>query len=61
VSASAEAKRGSTYSDFEPGEYGVLFDERGRLAIVRGNPESALEGLGLSPGHLVWISRSRMP
>ena len=61
VSASAEAKRGSTYADFAPGEYGVLFDERGRLAIVRGNPESALEGLGLSPGHLVWISRSRMP
>lgn len=61
VSASAEARRGSTYADFAPGEYGVLFDERGWMEIVRGNPESALEGLGLSPGHLVWISRSRMP
>jgi S-adenosyl-L-methionine hydrolase (adenosine-forming) len=63
TSASAEARRGSTYADFKPGEYGVLFDERGWLEIVRGNPESALEGLGLapSPGHLVWISRSRMP
>lgn len=61
VAATAEAKRGSTYADFEPGEYGVLFDERGWLEIVRGNPESALAGLGLSPGHLVWISRSRMP
>jgi S-adenosylmethionine hydrolase len=61
VSASAEARRGSTYADFAPGEYGVLFDERGWLEIVRGNPESALAGLGLSPGHLVWISRSRMP
>lgn len=61
VTATAEAKRGSTYADFEPGEYGVLFDERGWLEIVRGNPESALAGLGLSPGHLVWISRSRMP
>ena len=61
VTATAEAKRGNTYADFEPGEYGVLFDERGWLEIVRGNPESALAGLGLSPGHLVWISRSRMP
>lgn len=61
VTTTAEAKRGRTYADFEPGEYGVLFDERGWLEIVRGNPESALAGLGLSPGHLVWISRSRMP
>jgi len=61
TSASAEARRGSTYVDFKKGEYGVIFDERGRMEIVRGNPESALEGLGLSPGHLVWISRSRVP
>ena len=60
-SASAEARRGRTYADFKAGEYGVLFDERGWMEIVRGNPESALEGLGLSPGHLVWISRSRLP
>jgi S-adenosylmethionine hydrolase len=61
TSASAEARRGSTYADFKKGEYGVIFDERGRMQIVRGDPESALEGLGLSPGHLVWISRSRVP
>lgn len=61
TSASAEARRGTTYADFKKGEYGVIFDERGRMEIVRGNPESALEGLGLSPGHLVWISRSRVP
>jgi S-adenosylmethionine hydrolase len=61
TSASAEARRGSTYADFKKGEYGVIFDERDRMEIVRGNPESALEGLGLSPGHLVWISRSRVP
>jgi S-adenosylmethionine hydrolase len=61
TSASAEARRGSTYADFREGEYGVLFDERGWMEIVRGNPASALEGLGLSPGHLVWISRSRAP
>ena len=61
TSSSAEARRGSTYADFAAGEYGVLFDERGRMEIVRGNPASAVEGLGLSPGHLVWISRSRAP
>jgi S-adenosyl-L-methionine hydrolase (adenosine-forming) len=61
TSSSAEAKRGGTYADFAAGEYGVLFDERGWLMIVRGNPGSAAEGLGLAPGHLVWISRSRMP
>jgi S-adenosylmethionine hydrolase len=61
TSASAEARRGSTYADFAAGEYGVIFDERGWMEIVRGNPASALEGLGLSPGNLVWISRSRVP
>ena len=61
TAASAEARRGSTYADFEAGEYGVIFDERGRMEIVRGDPESALAGLGLQPGHLVWISRSRVP
>mgnify|MGYP003289442201 CR=1 FL=1 len=30
-------------------------------AIREAVTESALEGLGLSPGHLVWISRSRVP
>jgi S-adenosylmethionine hydrolase len=61
MAASEEARRGSTYADFKKGEYGVIFDERGWMEIVRGNPASALEGLGLSPGHLVWISRSRVP
>lgn len=61
MAALAEARRGSTYADFEAGEYGVIFDERGWMEIVRGNPASALEGLGLSPGHLVWITRSRVP
>ena len=61
VSASVEAKRGETYADFAAGEYGVLFDPRGWLTIVRGNPASALQGLGLSLGDQVWISRSRHP
>jgi S-adenosylmethionine hydrolase len=59
VSGSVEAKRGATYADFSAGEYGVLFDPRGWLTIVRGNPASALEGLGLSLGDPVWISQSR--
>ena len=58
VSGSAEAKRGSTYADFEAGEYGVLFDPRGWLTIVRGNPASALDGLGLSLAAPVWLARA---
>jgi len=58
VRGSVEAKCGTTYADFEPGEYGVLFDPRGWLTIVRGNPASALEGLGLALGDPVWISRA---
>lgn len=61
VSASVEAKRGDTYADFAAGEYGIIFDPRGWLTIVRGNPASALQGLGLSLGDQVWISRSRQP
>ena len=57
VSGSTTAKRGQTYADFAAGEYGVLFDPRGWLTIVRGNPASALEGLGLALGHAVWLRR----
>jgi len=58
VSGSAEARRGSTYADFAAGEYGVLFDPRGWLTIVRGNPASALDGLGLSLAAPVWLTGS---
>jgi hypothetical protein len=58
VSGSADAKRGSTYADFAAGEYGVLFDTRGWLTIVRGNPASALDGLGLALAAPVWLTRS---
>jgi S-adenosylmethionine hydrolase len=61
ISASVEAKRGDTFADFAAGQYGILFDPRGWLTLVRGNPESALQGLGLSLGDHVWISRSRQP
>ena len=59
VSGSAAAKRGSTYADFAAGEYGVLVDPRGWLTIVRGNPASALDGLGLSIAAPVWITAVR--
>ena len=58
VSGSAEARRGSTYADFEEGEYGVLWDPRGWLTIVRGNPASALDGLGLTVAAPVWLTRA---
>ena len=51
-----EARRGETFADFAPGEYGVIFDPRGWLMVVRGNPASALEGLGLATGDPVWLS-----
>jgi S-adenosylmethionine hydrolase len=53
----AEAPRGTTYADFPPGAYGVIVDPRGWLTIVRGNPASALEGLGLALGDPVWLRR----
>ena len=56
VSGSTRARRGSTYADFTTGEYGLIFDARGWLMVVRGNPASALEGLGLAVGDNVWIS-----
>jgi S-adenosylmethionine hydrolase len=56
AAGSARAQLGETYADFAPGEYGVIFDPRGWLTIVRGNPGNALEDLGLSIGDLVWIT-----
>jgi S-adenosyl-L-methionine hydrolase (adenosine-forming) len=55
VSGSADARRGTTFADFEPGDYGLIFDLGGWLTIIRGNPETALQGLGATPGDLVWI------
>jgi S-adenosylmethionine hydrolase len=56
VSGAVRARRGTTYADFEPGEYGVIFDPRGWLNVVRGNPARAVEGLGLNLGDPVWLS-----
>jgi S-adenosylmethionine hydrolase len=58
LSGSARARRASTYADFSPGEYGVILDPRGWLSVVRGNPGSAVEGLGVSIGDQVWISEA---
>jgi S-adenosylmethionine hydrolase len=52
---SVPARRGRTYADFEPGEYGVIFDPRGWLTIIRGNPGNALEDLQLSVGDPIRI------
>lgn len=59
LAGSVHARRGETYSDFEPGEYGVIFDPRGWLQIIRGNPGNALQDLQLSLGDLVWITEDR--
>jgi hypothetical protein len=53
-----EARRGETFADFAPGEYGVIFDPRGWLTIVRGNPGNAIQDLRLSVGDMVWITAS---
>jgi S-adenosyl-L-methionine hydrolase (adenosine-forming) len=58
TSRSVTARRGSTYADFVASEYGLIFDPRGWLTIVRGNPASAMEGLGLAVGDPIWISES---
>src|SRR5262249_57175610 len=49
VSASAEARRGNTYADFQPREYGVLFYQRGWLPTVPRNPQTALPRLPPPP------------
>jgi hypothetical protein len=57
VAEATDAGRGSTFADFEPNAYGLIFDAGGWLTIVRGNPGNALDGLGATPGDLVWITR----
>jgi S-adenosylmethionine hydrolase len=58
MAGSVQARLCETYADLEAGEYGVFFDPRGWLSIVRGNPGNALEDLRLSIGDLVWITGS---
>lgn len=58
-SGSAVAKRVSTYADLSEGEWGLIEDPRGWLAVIRGNPDNAAEGLGVGNDDLVWLSRER--
>jgi len=52
------AKRVATYSDLEEGEWGLMVDPRGWLAVIRGNPANAAEGLGVGNGDLVWLTEA---
>ena len=54
---SALARLVGTYADLEADEFGLMFDPRGWLSVIRGNPGNAAEGLGLESGARVWISR----
>ena len=53
-----EVRRAETYADFDRGEYGVIFDPRGWLTIIRGNPGNALQDLHLSIGDMLWITET---
>jgi S-adenosyl-L-methionine hydrolase (adenosine-forming) len=52
------AKRVATYSDLVEGEWGLMVDPRGWLAVIRGNPANAAEGLGVGNGDLVWLTEA---
>jgi S-adenosylmethionine hydrolase len=55
----AIAQHVSTYADLAEGDWGLLFDPRGWLSVIRGNPANAAAGLGVASGDIVWLSRSR--
>ena len=57
-----QAGSGSTQSDPVAAEMlAKIFDPRGWLTVVRGNPASAVEGLQVAIGDHVWISAAREP
>ena len=58
LSGSAVVKRVSTYADLEEGDWGLIVDPRGRLAVIRGNPANAAAGLGVGSEDIVWLSRA---
>jgi S-adenosylmethionine hydrolase len=55
LAESTRARRAKTYADLLSDEYGVMFDPRGWLSLIRGNPGNAAAGLGLQMGDLVWL------
>jgi S-adenosyl-L-methionine hydrolase (adenosine-forming) len=48
----------ATYADLEDGDWGLMVDPRGWLAVIRGNPANAAEGLGVGSGDLVWLTEA---
>lgn len=54
----AVVQRVSTYADLSPGEWGLMVDPRGWLAVIRGNPGNAAEGLGIGSSDLVWLTEA---
>jgi S-adenosyl-L-methionine hydrolase (adenosine-forming) len=56
----AVAERISTYADVKAGEWGLIVDARGWLAVIRGNPANAAEGLEVNSGELVWLTEARV-
>jgi S-adenosylmethionine hydrolase len=61
TSGSATARRVSTYTDVEPGDWGLIIDPRGWLSVIRGNPANAAEGLGgVQPGDPIWLTAPRV-
>jgi S-adenosylmethionine hydrolase len=57
TSGAAVARRVSTYADVAPGAWGLIVDPRGWLAVIRGNPANAAEGLGgVAAGDPIWLS-----
>jgi S-adenosylmethionine hydrolase len=60
TSGSANARRVATYTDVEPGDWGLIVDPRGWLCVIRGNPANAAEGLGgVQPGDPIWLTVPR--
>jgi len=57
LTGSAVAKSVATYADLASDEWGILVDDRGWMAVVRGNPGNAAAGLGVAAGDIVWLSR----
>jgi S-adenosylmethionine hydrolase len=57
TAGAVRARRVATYSDVPAGAYAVILDHRRRVALVR-NRANAAEGLGVSTGDPVWITRA---
>jgi S-adenosylmethionine hydrolase len=59
TSGGAYARRVSTFADVAAGDWGLIVDPRGWLAVIR-NSANAAEGLGgVQPGDPVWLTLPR--